>query len=220
MPRLINIQMSRWTGILIRSELHAFADASGKAYAAAVYLRGLSPSGEWTSSLLVAKTKVAPLKLASIPRLELCGAFLAARLLRKVADGLRFSEDVLYAWSDASVVLSWIKTHPSKWEPFVANQVTAMQDLVPARKWRYVAMTDNPADLATRGISVKELANNTPWWRGPHHGCSFPWTNGKQKIKLLQIPKRSGAYILFQSAFQRLLSPTMDPNEDILCISD
>jgi len=123
-------------GISVRSELHAFSDASGKTYAAAVYLRGLSPSGDWMSSLLVAKTKVAPLKLTSIPRLELCGALLAARLLRKVADGLCFSEEALYAWRDASVVLSWIRTHPSKWEPFVANRVTVIQDLVPAEKWR------------------------------------------------------------------------------------
>jgi len=42
MPKLINIQILRWTGISIKSELHAFADASGKAYATAVYLRGLS----------------------------------------------------------------------------------------------------------------------------------------------------------------------------------
>jgi len=169
MPKLINIQIPRWTGISIKRELHAFADASGKTYAAAVYLRGLSPSGEWMSSLLMAKTKVAPLRLTSIPRLELCGALLAARLLQKVADGLRFSEDAFYAWSDASVVLSWIRAHPSKWEPFVANRVAAIQDLGPARNWRYVVTTDNPADLATRGVSVKELDNNPLWWRGP------PW---------------------------------------------
>jgi len=60
MPNLINIQIPRWTGISVRSELHEFSDASGKAYAAAVYLRELSPLGEWMSSLLVAKTKIAP----------------------------------------------------------------------------------------------------------------------------------------------------------------
>jgi len=86
-----------------------------------------------------------------------------------MANGLRFSEDAFYAWSDASVILSWIKAHPSKWEPFVANRVAAIQDLVPARKWRYVVTTDNPADLATRDVSVKELDNNPLWWHGP------PW---------------------------------------------
>jgi len=56
-----------------------------------VYLRGLGPLGEWTSLLLVTKIKMAPLRLTSISQLELCG--LPSRLLRKVADGLRFSED-------------------------------------------------------------------------------------------------------------------------------
>jgi len=116
MPKLINIQIPRWTGISIKSELHAFADASGKAYTAAVYSRALSFSDEWMSSLPVAKIKVAPLRLISIPRLELCGALPAIRLLRNVADGLCFLENALYAWSDASVGLSWIRTHPSKWE--------------------------------------------------------------------------------------------------------
>jgi len=136
MLKFINIQMPRWMRISIRRKLHAFADASGKAYTA--LLTRTRPL-KWTSSLLVAKTKVAPLRFASTLRLELCGTLLAVRLLRKVADGLRFFEDALYVWSDASVVLSWIKAHSSKWEPFVANRVIAIQDLVPARKWRYVA---------------------------------------------------------------------------------
>jgi len=84
--------MPRATGIQNRKEFHAFANASRKAYAAAVYLRGIGPSGEWTSSLL--KTKVTSLRLISITRLELCGALLAAHLLRKVADSLHFSKDI------------------------------------------------------------------------------------------------------------------------------
>jgi len=118
---------SRWTRVLTRRELYVFADASENAYAAAVYLRGLGPSGEWQSSL-VAKTKVVPLKLKSIPRLELCGALLAARLLQSVADGLHIEKEV---------------------------------------RWRYVSTQQNPADLATRGISVDDYKDKSLWWHGP-----------------------------------------------------
>jgi len=121
---------------LTRREVHVFADASENAYAAAVYLRGLGPSGEWQSSLLVAKTKVAPLKLKSIPRLELCGTLLAARLLQKVADGLHIEKEVLYAWSDAKVVLAWIKAHPSRWVTFIANRMAAIQELIVEERWQ------------------------------------------------------------------------------------
>jgi len=138
-PELVNVRIPRWTGILARKELHVFADASENAYAATVYLRGFGPSGEWQSSLLVAKTKIAPLKLKSIPRLELCGALLVARLLQRVADGLHIEKEVRYAWSDARVVLAWIKAHPSRWATFVVNRVAAIQELIPEDRWRYVS---------------------------------------------------------------------------------
>jgi len=93
---LVNVRIPWWTGILERRELHVFADASENAYAIAVYLRGIGPSREWSSSLLVAKTKVASLKLKSIPHLELCAALLAARLLHKITDELHIERDVFY----------------------------------------------------------------------------------------------------------------------------
>jgi len=55
---------SRWTGIQNRKELHAFADVSEKAYAVIIYLRGIGLSEHL--HYLVAKTKVASLKLISI----------------------------------------------------------------------------------------------------------------------------------------------------------
>jgi len=75
------VRVPRWTGVLEDRELHIFADVSEKAYAAAVYLKGLGRSGKWRSSLLIAKMKVAPFKLRSAPRFELRGALLAAQLL-------------------------------------------------------------------------------------------------------------------------------------------
>ncbi|GFR10927.1 uncharacterized protein TNCT_230761 [Trichonephila clavata] len=58
----------------IRTELHGFSDSSEKAYGAALYLRCLNSSGQISVRLLCSKSKVAPLKTITIPRLELCGA--------------------------------------------------------------------------------------------------------------------------------------------------
>jgi len=93
----------------------------------------------------------------------LSSALLVAKLLQKVADGLHIEKEVLYACSDTRVVLAWIKAHPSMWVTFVANQVAAIQEIVPEDGWRYVTTQQNPADLATRGISVEDYKEESLW---------------------------------------------------------
>ncbi|XP_039303513.1 uncharacterized protein LOC120357394 [Solenopsis invicta] len=73
----------------------------------------------------------------------------------------------IVAWTDARVVLCWLRSHASRWRPFVAHRVTEVQNLVPGERWRHVPTTSNPADLATRGIPVSELLGLDLWWRGP-----------------------------------------------------
>lgn len=58
-----------------------FSDASEEAYAGVVYIRGEDSSGNVYVSLVAAKSKVAPIRRITIPRLELCGALLLAQLL-------------------------------------------------------------------------------------------------------------------------------------------
>ncbi|KMQ91466.1 transposon polyprotein [Lasius niger] len=169
LPELNHLSLPRWTGAsdLSSVELHAFSDASERAYAAVVYMRTTKTNGLTRTALLVAKTKVAPTKPVSIPRLELSGALLAARLLHRVAAGLDLEAHRLHAWIDAKVVLAWLRSHPSRWKPFVANRVAAIQELVPAQHWRHVPTSENPADLATRGITPNELSSHQLWWMGP-----------------------------------------------------
>ncbi|XP_011883908.1 PREDICTED: uncharacterized protein LOC105571050 [Vollenhovia emeryi] len=122
-----------------------------------------------TVRLLIAKTRVVPVKRPSIPRLELCGAVLLARLMRSTARALGLEHVPAFAWTDATVALAWIRSHPARWKPFVAHRVAEVQDLVPPERWRYVPTGDNPADAATRGISPATLADLHNWWSGP------PW---------------------------------------------
>ncbi|XP_024876791.1 uncharacterized protein LOC112457787, partial [Temnothorax curvispinosus] len=88
-------------------ELHGFCDASTTAFAAAVYIRVTSVTGETTSRLLIAKSKVAPIKSLSIPRLELSAAVLLARLLEFVRSSLQLTTVPCFCWTDALVVLAW-----------------------------------------------------------------------------------------------------------------
>lgn len=165
------IRVPRWLQVLGRSsyELHRFADASQRAYAAAVFLRGKTGDGRCTTTLLIAKTKVTPVRTVSIPRLELCGAMLLVRLLCQVLDALRVGRDfpTLTAWSDSRTVLAWIKGHPSKWSVFVSNRVSEIQSSLPSLQWRHVPSANNPADLVTRGVGLEEMTKDRLWFQGP-----------------------------------------------------
>jgi len=81
------ISIPRWTNQSKTNcgvELHGFADASNRAYAAVVYVRVLASLDEYLVMLIMSKTKVAPVKTISIPRLELCAAVLLARLIKHI----------------------------------------------------------------------------------------------------------------------------------------
>ncbi|GFX45687.1 integrase catalytic domain-containing protein [Trichonephila clavipes] len=148
-------------------ELHGFADASSLAYAAAIYCRQ-KHNGKIKVQLLISKTKVAPVKQVSIPRLELCGAHLLSKLFKSVLRTLKHTFDV-FAWTDSKIILSWLSSHPRKWKTFVANRTSEIMEVLPTKHWSHVPSKENPADIASRGIDLKCLPDCELWWQGP------PW---------------------------------------------
>ena len=147
--------------------LQGYCDASERAYSALVYLRYASPDGQGGSNLVVAKTKVAPVKTLSVPRLELCAALLLARLIRRISLEMFPSPPPMQGWTDSKVALAWILSHASRWTTFVANRVSEIQETLPASCWKHVGTKENPADLATRGITPEQLRTSELWWYSP-----------------------------------------------------
>lgn len=148
-------------------QLHCFVDASQEAYAACVYMRTQNQSNHVTVKLLCAKTRVAPLKTITIPRLELCAALLGARLVAKVREALRCTIHNIFYWSDSTITLGWIKTKPKTLKTFVCNRVNEINDLTDRNAWRHVPTTLNPADMASRGVNPSQLCSSVLWWEGP-----------------------------------------------------
>ena len=156
-------------------ELHGFSDASENAYAAVVYLRMTDTSGKVRISLVTSKTKVAPIKKLTIPRLELCGAYLLAQLLYHVQNIFDVPLNDVYAWTDSTVVLNWLVGNPRRFKTYVGNRVSYIVELIAPERWNHIEGIQNPADCASRGIFPSELLDHTLWWNGPnwlHHNSS------------------------------------------------
>ncbi|XP_011862847.1 PREDICTED: uncharacterized protein LOC105559283, partial [Vollenhovia emeryi] len=111
LPLFDQIRVNRWLGCDSEDsqlEMHGFADASERGYAAVVYLRS-SISNVPSLHLLAAKSRVAPVKQVSVPRLELCAAALLANLAQHLRSTLDLGATPVYLWSDSSVTLHWIQ---------------------------------------------------------------------------------------------------------------
>ena len=148
-------------------ELHAFGDASEVAYASAIYLRVVREDGRASTSLVMSKTRVAPVRKITLPRLELMAAVITARLCTYVKGAIDCAISRIVCWTDNSSTLHWIRGAASQWKPFVANRVIEIQSLLDPSVWRYCPGPQNPADLPTRGVSASQLRESHLWWKGP-----------------------------------------------------
>ena len=102
-------------------QLHGFSDASENAYSGVVYLRMIDSLDNIHISLVMSKTRVSPIKRISIPRLELCGAQVLARLLTHVKEILQIPMSHVFAWTDSTIVLNWLSGNPRRFKTYVGN---------------------------------------------------------------------------------------------------
>ncbi|XP_072757717.1 uncharacterized protein [Anoplolepis gracilipes] len=181
-PRWINIKAN------YDLEIHGFSDASQLTICATVYIRSISEEGQISTHLICSKTKVAPIKKLTIPRLELSGAVLLAKLTSRVLQVLHLQHVSVTLWTDSSIVLTWINNHPSRWKDFIQNRVCYIQETVPQAIWKFVPGSENSADCATREITPMQLLHHTMWWSGP------PWlaSDSSSWPKKPQIPSHIG----------------------------
>ncbi|UYV80775.1 hypothetical protein LAZ67_19001706, partial [Cordylochernes scorpioides] len=148
----------------IGTTLHVFCDASRASYATCIFLR-IESEQEVTCQLVQARSRVAPLKGTTIPRLELLACLVGARLVNKVVRDLKFEDMERFYWTDSMNALHWIKGKDN-WATFVMNRVMDFRSLSETEDWYHVPGCLNPADLPSRGCLADSL-ERSKWWEGP-----------------------------------------------------
>ncbi|GFX84656.1 integrase catalytic domain-containing protein [Trichonephila clavipes] len=151
----------------VRIVLQGYADASEAAYGAVVYLQCFLHNGAAKVNILASKSRVAPIRVISIPRLELCACVLLAQFVKEIHSTLRLNISDIVLHTDSTIALAWLNTPSNRLKTFVANRVAKMQELTEEFQWNHVPSVLNPADLVSRGLRPCDLPNLRLWWHGP-----------------------------------------------------
>ena len=157
-------------------EIHHFCDASEVAYGSVAYLRVVSEPNVVHCSFLMSKSRLAPTRFISIPRLELCAAVIAVKMNDILTKELQLEIRSTFYWTDSLIVLQYIKNKSRRFQTFVANRVAIIHEGSTQNEWNHVDTKLNPADHASRGLNAQDLLNNQLWSRGPE----FLWKSGHQ----------------------------------------
>ncbi|XP_075157610.1 uncharacterized protein LOC142230873 [Haematobia irritans] len=161
LPHINEIEIPRFvlTSVQYQFEIHGFADASLLAYGCCIYIRA-PVENDFKVTLLIAKSKVAPVVQQSLPRLELCAALLLSRTWEKIRNKFDTYNYRVFFWSDSKIT-------------------SEIQNLTHNISWKHVSSKENPADVVSRGCLANEL-ESTIWFTGPQF-LSRPereWPNG------------------------------------------
>ncbi|XP_062714125.1 uncharacterized protein LOC134290910 [Aedes albopictus] len=148
------------------AELHIFADASESGMSAIAYLRFVKHQ-TIECRIVAAKTRVAPLKFVSIPRLELQAAVVGARLAHTIEDALSVKISKKYYWTDSRDVLCWLNSDHRRYTQFVAFRVSELLEITEANEWRWVPSKMNVADDGTKWSTFPDLSPGSRWFVGP-----------------------------------------------------
>ncbi|XP_055614827.1 uncharacterized protein LOC129761145 [Toxorhynchites rutilus septentrionalis] len=147
-------------------QLHIFVDTSMAAFACVAYLRA-EVAGQIQCALVTGKAKVAPLKLMSVPRLELQAAVLGSRLVESICSTHTLPITKRFIWTDSKTVLGWINSDQRSYRQFVAFRTGEILEKTKANEWHWVPSDSNASDDATKWKRGPNLCPEGRWFGGP-----------------------------------------------------
>ena len=151
-----------------RPILVIFSDASMHAYGAVAYIRWES-KGKYTSRLVMAKNRMAPLKTIDIVRLELCGAVISVRIRRIITREMNLEFSRVIHLTDSEIVHAMLHRQSYGFNTFGANRIGEIQQSSSPADWGWISgdPRENISDIVTRGCSPLQLKSESDWQNGP-----------------------------------------------------
>ncbi|XP_036217946.2 uncharacterized protein [Bactrocera oleae] len=170
LPEVVKYAIPRFyfgNGIPQILQLHVFVDASEDAFAAVAYLRSQTSSGKIDVTFVSSKSKCAPMKTLTVPRLELQAAVLGTRLMQCIRDEHSLDITDCILWSDSKTAIKWIRSVHRRYKPFVQHRIAEILATTNVSNWRWLPTKLNVADEATRINDCINFSPVTRWSRGP-----------------------------------------------------
>jgi len=127
---------------------------------AVAYLRLVDVFDRIHCSFVMGKARLAPIHEITIPRLELTAAVISVKLSEIIREELEIETDQVNYRTDSTTVLKCINNDSKRFHTFESNRLTVIRNGSSVSDWRYINRDDNPADDASKGLRLEEMAKN------------------------------------------------------------
>ena len=131
------------------------------------------------------KARLAPIHKITIPRLELTAAVISVKLSEIIREELEIKTDQVNYWTDSTTVLKCLNSDSKRFHTFESNRLTVIRNGSSVSDWRYINRNDNPADDASKGLRLEEMAKNNRWLNGP----TFLWKEEDCWPTRIEVPR-------------------------------
>ena len=145
--------------------------------------------------LLTSKTRVAPAKLLTVPRLELLSCFLLSKLIKTIYESIKHEITIItrtYSWTDSKIAIYWIIQKYKDWKPWVQNRVNRINEV--ETLWKHVPGSVSPNDIATREINLLSTWIKNEWFNRPQflRNSEYEWSSQEPSIpQLFQLEMKT-----------------------------
>ena len=169
----LRIPRSIWpeSDVIGRPILIIFSDGSISAFGVAAYIRWELKSGGFWSTLITSKSKIAPKRIVSVPRMELCGAVAGNRIKNFLIKETNLQFSKVYHLVDSSTVLGYVHKESGNFGPYEGTRISEIQSSNKFKDekligWAWVPGSENPADWCTKSRTVKDLTESDFFYSG------------------------------------------------------